>query len=718
MSLLRFQAVKEASNRKAVPVDLPKERAEKFYAEAVFNRQKMFEYLPRETYDELVNAIDNKQPISRKLADSVAAGMKQWAIENGARHYTHWFHPLTGGTAEKHDAFIEHDGKGGVVEKFDGKLLVQQEPDASSFPNGGIRNTFEARGYSAWDISSPVFILNKTLCIPTIFISYTGESLDFKTPLLRALNAVDKAAAGVARYFDKDVKHVQSYLGWEQEYFLVDEALYAARPDLVMTGRTLMGHESAKNQQLEDHYFGAIPSRVEAFMLDLEVECHRLGIPAHTRHNEVAPNQFELAPIFEETNLANDHNLLLMSIMSEVAKRHNFRVLLHEKPFNGINGSGKHNNYSLCTDTGENLLRPGKNPESNLLFLLMLCAFIRGVDLYADLLRMSAACAGNDHRLGGGEAPPPIISIFLGNHLTAILNHIAQGSDPAKVKPEEMDIGVDEIPNVTRDETDRNRTSPFAFTGNKFEFRMVGSSQSLAYSEVVLNTILADSFEQFANQLEPLEREAVWQQVQCIIRDTMRSHGRVIYNGNNYSEQWVMEAQRRGLPILRTSVEAFATLTEQKNIELFDHHHIFSPKETAARYEIQLENYIHVLQIEASTMLEIAKRQIIPSVIGYSGKLAESLHRLEQCGLHPQRLENHLRMVSDSTESVMALTEELETALEQAQAQPQLYQCAQQMSRQVRQAMEKLREKCDALEMVVDRRDWPMPTYTDLLHRI
>ena len=355
MSLLRFQAVKEASNRKAVPVDLPKERAEKFYAEAVFNRQKMFEYLPRETYDELVNAIDNKQPISRKLADSVAAGMKQWAIENGARHYTHWFHPLTGGTAEKHDAFIEHDGKGGVVEKFDGKLLVQQEPDASSFPNGGIRNTFEARGYSAWDISSPVFILNKTLCIPTIFISYTGESLDFKTPLLRALNAVDKAAAGVARYFDKDVKHVQSYLGWEQEYFLVDEALYAARPDLVMTGRTLMGHESAKNQQLEDHYFGAIPSRVEAFMLDLEVECHRLGIPAHTRHNEVAPNQFELAPIFEETNLANDHNLLLMSIMSEVAKRHNFRVLLHEKPFNGINGSGKHNNWSLGTDAA---LRP------------------------------------------------------------------------------------------------------------------------------------------------------------------------------------------------------------------------------------------------------------------------------------------------------------------------------------------------------------------------
>ena len=398
--------------------------------------------------------------------------------------------------------------------------------------------------------------------------------------------------------------------------------------------------------------------------------------------------------------------------------KHGLACLLHEKPFAGINGSGKHNNYSLCTDTGENLLRPGKNPESNLLFLLMLCAFIRGVDLYADLLRMSAACAGNDHRLGGGEAPPPIISIFLGNHLTAILNHIAQGSDPAKVNPEEMDIGVDEIPNVTRDETDRNRTSPFAFTGNKFEFRMVGSSQSLAYSEVVLNTILADSFEQFANQLEPLEGEAVWQQVQCIIRDTMRSHGRVIYNGNNYSEQWVMEAQRRGLPILRTSVEAFATLTEQKNIELFDHHHIFSPKETAARYEIQLENYIHVLQIEASTMLEIAKRQIIPSVIGYSGKLAESLHRLEQCGLHPQRLENHLRMVSDSTESVMALTEELETALEQAQAQPQLYQCAQQMSRQVRQAMEKLREKCDALEMVVDRRDWPMPTYTDLLHRI
>ncbi|MDE6527734.1 MAG: glutamine synthetase III, partial [Muribaculaceae bacterium] len=405
MSLLRFKAVKEASDRKAVAVVPPKESPEKYYAEAVFNRQRMYEYLPKKTFDQLVYAIDNKQPISRELADSVAAGMKQWALDNGAHHYTHWFHPLTGGTAEKHDSFVEHDGKGGVVEEFEGKLLVQQEPDASSFPNGGIRNTFEARGYSAWDISSPVFIVNKTLCIPTIFISYTGESLDFKTPLLRALNAVDNAAADVARYFDKDVRHVLSYLGWEQEYFLVDEALYAARPDLVMTGRTLMGHESAKNQQLEDHYFGAIPSRVQAFMLDLEIECHKLGIPAHTRHNEVAPNQFELAPIFEETNLANDHNLLLMSVMTEVARRHNFRVLLHEKPFAGINGSGKHNNWSLGTDTGTLLFAPGKTPRENLRFVTFVANVMAAVHRHNGLLKASISSATNAHRLGANEAP-------------------------------------------------------------------------------------------------------------------------------------------------------------------------------------------------------------------------------------------------------------------------------------------------------------------------
>ncbi len=424
MSKLRFKVVEEAFDRKAIPVETPKERPTEYYGKYVFNRQKMFEYLPKKTYDALVDAIDNKKTLSREVADSVAAGMKQWAIDNGARHYTHWFHPLTDGTAEKHDAFVEHDGKGGMVEEFTGKLLVQQEPDASSFPNGGIRNTFEARGYSAWDISSPAFILDKTLCIPTIFIAYTGESLDYKTPLLRALNSVDKAATAVARYFDPEVKHVNSFLGWEQEYFLVDEALYSARPDLVMTGRTLMGHESAKNQQLEDHYFGAIPSRVESFMLDLEIECHKLGIPAKTRHNEVAPNQFELAPIFEETNLANDHNLLLMSLIAEVARRHNFRVLLHEKPFAGINGSGKHNNWSLGTDKGVLLYAPGKTPKDNLQFITFVANTMAAVHRHNGLLKASIMSATNAHRLGANEAPPAIISIFLGSQLSEIFDKL------------------------------------------------------------------------------------------------------------------------------------------------------------------------------------------------------------------------------------------------------------------------------------------------------
>lgn len=693
---------------------------EKIFGTRVFDDSAMKKRLPQKVYQSLLRTRRLGQPLDPQIADVVACAMKEWALEQGATHYSHWFQPMNNFTAGKHDAFLTtNGGQGEIAMEFSSKALIQGEADSSSFPSGGLRATFEARGYTTWDPTSPAFVRDGTLFIPTAFCSYNGEALDAKTPLLRSMKQLSRQGVRLLHALGKtDVSRITPMVGAEQEYFLVDYKLYDQRLDLKICGRTLFGAKPSKGQELDDHYCGRLRIRVGEFMQDLDKNLWEMGVGSKTKHNEAAPAQHELAPEYSTANIACDHNQLIMETMRTLSKKHGLACLLHEKPFAGINGSGKHNNYSLCTDTGENLLRPGKNPESNLLFLLMLCAFIRGVDLYADLLRMSAACAGNDHRLGGGEAPPPIISIFLGNHLTAILNHIAQGSDPAKVNPEEMDIGVDEIPNVTRDETDRNRTSPFAFTGNKFEFRMVGSSQSLAYSEVVLNTILADSFEQFANQLEPLEGEAVWQQVQCIIRDTMRSHSRVIYNGNNYSEQWVMEAQRRGLPILRTSVEAFATLTEQKNIELFDHHHIFSPKETAARYEIQLENYIHVLQIEASTMLEIAKRQIIPSVIGYSGKLAESLHRLEQCGLHPQRLENHLRMVSDSTESVMVLTEELETALEQAQAQPQLYQCAQQMSRQVRQAMEKLREKCDALEMVVDRRDWPMPTYTDLLHRI
>ncbi|MGN0210464.1 MAG: glutamine synthetase III, partial [Muribaculaceae bacterium] len=552
MSSLRFKVVEEAFDHKAMPVNIPAERPEAYFAKAVFNRKKMFEYLPKDTYDELISAIEDKRPISRSLADSVAEGMKRWAIDNGARHYTHWFHPLTDGTAEKHDAFIDHDGKGGVVEEFSGKLLVQQEPDASSFPNGGIRNTFEARGYSAWDISSPAFILDGTLCIPTIFISYTGESLDYKTPLLRALNSVDQAATKVARFFDPEVKHVRSYLGWEQEYFLVDEALYAARPDLVLTGRTLMGHESAKNQQLEDHYFGAIPSRVEAFMLDLEIEAHKLGIPAKTRHNEVAPNQFELAPIFEETNLANDHNLLLMSLMSEVARRHNFRVLLHEKPFAGINGSGKHNNWSLGTDRGTLLFAPGKNAKENLQFITFIVNVMAAVHTHNALLKASIMSATNCHRLGANEAPPAIISIFTGKAVANLLDMLenATAADLADIsKKEGVSLGLAQIPEILIDNTDRNRTSPFAFTGNRFEFRAVGSSANCACAMLALNAAVADQLNQFhaavTARLEAGEQleEAILAELRPLVKQSKAIH----FDGNGYSEEWKEEAARRGL---------------------------------------------------------------------------------------------------------------------------------------------------------------------------
>ena len=542
----------EAFNRKAHHVDIPAERPEVYYGKYVFNRQKMFEYLPKKTFEVLVNAIDNKESLPLDVADSVAQGMMRWAIDNGARHYSHWFHPLTDGTAEKHDAFVQHDGKGGMVEEFNGKLLVQQEPDASSFPNGGIRNTFEARGYSAWDISSPAFILDKTLCIPTIFISYTGESLDYKTPLLRALNAVDRAATVVARYFDPSVRHVMSYLGWEQEYFLVDEALYSARPDLMLTGRTLMGHESAKNQQLEDHYFGAIPSRVEAFMLDLEIECHKLGIPAKTRHNEVAPNQFELAPIFEETNLANDHNLLLMGLMTEVARRHNFRVLLHEKPFSGINGSGKHNNWSLGTDTGKLLFAPGKTAEDNLQFFVFVANVLAAVHNHNGLLKASIMSATNAHRLGANEAPPAIISIFLGSQLSGILDKIEEMSAEDLINlsaKEGMKLNLTQIPEIMLDSTDRNRTSPFAFTGNRFEFRAVGSSANCASAMIALNAAMAAQLQDFAAKVDA--RVASGEQLKRVILDETKAlisaHRTICFDGNGYSDEWKEEAARRGL---------------------------------------------------------------------------------------------------------------------------------------------------------------------------
>ncbi len=726
MSLLRFKAVKEASDRKAVKVTPPAESPEVYYAKAVFNRQRMFEYLPKKTFDQLVFAIDNKQPISRQLADSVAEGMKRWAVDNGARHYTHWFHPLTGGTAEKHDSFIEHDGKGGVVEEFTGKLLVQQEPDASSFPNGGIRNTFEARGYSAWDISSPVFIVNDTLCIPTIFISYTGESLDFKTPLLRALNAVDKAATDVARYFDKDVKHVLSYLGWEQEYFLVDEALYAARPDLVMTGRTLMGHESAKNQQLEDHYFGAIPSRVQAFMLDLEIECHKLGIPARTRHNEVAPNQFELAPIFEETNLANDHNLLLMKVMDDVARRHNFRVLLHEKPFAGINGSGKHNNWSLGTDTGTLLFAPGKTPRENLRFITFFAIVMAAVHRHNGLLKASIASATNAHRLGANEAPPAIISIFTGSQIADILTRLENSTNDELITfsgKEGIDMGVAQIPEIMVDNTDRNRTSPFAFTGNRFEFRAVGSSANCASAMIALNAAVAEQLADFKKKVdERVDREeslyhAILEEVKALIIQSKNIH----FDGNGYSDEWKAEAERRGLDCETSVPVIFDAYLRKESVEMFEKTGVFTEFELKARNEVKWETYTKKVQIESRVLGDLALNHVVPVATRYQSVLVDNLVKLKT--LFPiekgnaltardlatiEKISQHMCVIKEETERMINARKEANRITDERTKAVAYHD-------NVVPAMERIRYHIDKLELMVDNEMWPLPKYREML---
>ena len=691
---------------------------EEIFGIRVFDDAAMKKRLPKRVYESLSRTRRLGENLDPSIADVVAFAMKDWAIEQGATHYSHWFQPMNNFTAGKHDAFLSTtDGDGRISLEFSSNALIRGEADSSSFPSGGLRATFEARGYTTWDPTSPAFVRDGTLFIPTAFCSYNGEALDAKTPLLRSMQVLSREGVRLLRALGNDtVSKVTPMVGAEQEYFLVDYNLYNQRLDLKICGRTLFGAKPSKGQELDDHYCGRIRIRVGEFMQDLDKNLWEMGIASKTKHNEAAPAQHELAPEYSTANIACDHNQLIMETMRTISKKHGLACLLHEKPFANINGSGKHNNYSLCTDTGENLLKPGKNPGNNLQFLLVLCAFVRGVDLYADLLRMSAACAGNDHRLGGCEAPPPIISMFLGNHLTSILQNIARGDSPDSIVHQQMDIGVDAIPSFTKDETDRNRTSPFAFTGNKFEFRMVGSSQSLAYSEVVLNTILADSFHAFAGRLE--QAEDTDEEIRCIIRDTMNEHGRIIYNGNNYSQDWVEEAMRRGLPILHTSAEAFRTLTDPKNIELFDQYRVFSPKETAARYEIQLENYIPVIQIEASTMLEIAKRQIIPSCIQYSGKVAHSLHELSACAIAPKRIRTHLETITESVESIMALTDELERALNLSGSFEDLYQRAQHMAGDVSDAMNRLRARCDALETIVDQKDWPMPTYTDLLHRI
>ncbi len=725
MSDLRFKSVEEATSRKAVKIEMPSERVDKYYAEKVFNRQKMFEYLPRPTYEALVKAIDNKEPISREVADSVAEGMKRWAVEQGARHYTHWFQPMTGGTAEKHDAFIEHDGKGGVIETFTGKLLVQQEPDASSFPNGGIRNTFEARGYSAWDISSPAFIVDNTLCIPTIFISYTGESLDYKTPLLRALNAVDKAATHVARYFDSNVNHVLCYLGWEQEYFLVDEALYAARPDLVMTGRTLMGHESAKNQQLEDHYFGAIPSRVEAFMLDLEIECHRLGIPAKTRHNEVAPNQFELAPIFEEANLANDHNLLLMSLMNEVAKRHNFRVLLHEKPFAGVNGSGKHNNWSLGTDTGKLLFSPGKTPKENLEFIVFLSNVMAAVFKHNALLKASIMTATNAHRLGANEAPPAIISMFLGTQLNELLDSIEKNEADALIMQGKggMRLDVNQIPELMIDNTDRNRTSPFAFTGNRFEYRAVGSSANCASALIALNAAVATELSEFAERVD--RRVAAGENLETVLLDEARDNiirSRAIqFDGNGYSDEWKIEAERRGLDVESSAPLMFDSYLSPQSVEMFEKSGLFSRKELEARNEVKWEMYSKKLQIESRVLGDLAINHIIPAAVSYQRLLLDNAFKIKALfddesarkigGADLQSIEK----IAEHLNSIKTLVEVMIKERHIANRKPSERDKAIAYHDNVAPVMEEIRHHIDALELMVDNEIWPLPKYRELL---
>lgn len=726
MSNLRFKSVEEASGRKAVKVELPTERVEKYYGKLVFDRRKMFEYLPKATYDSLVDAIDNRQPLSREIADSVADGMKRWAIENGARHYTHWFHPLTGSTAEKHDAFVEHDGKGGMVEKFNGKLLVQQEPDASSFPNGGIRNTFEARGYSAWDISSPAFIIGNTLCIPTVFISYTGESLDYKTPLLRALNSVDKAATRVARYFNPAVKHVSSYLGWEQEYFLVDEALFAARPDLVMTGRTLMGHESAKNQQLDDHYFGSIPSRVEAFMLDLETEAHKLGIPAKTRHNEVAPNQFELAPIFEETNLANDHNLLLMSLMEEVAKRHNFHVLLHEKPFAGINGSGKHNNWSLGTDLGDMLFAPGKTPKENLRFIAFVANVMAAVHKHNGLLKASIITATNAHRLGANEAPPAIISMFLGSQLNAILDGIVneEVDDKITVKgKEEMRLDVAQIPELMIDNTDRNRTSPFAFTGNRFEYRAVGSSANCASAMIALNAAVAAQLDEFADKIDA--RVASGEQVEKAIFDEVKklikASRAIQFDGNGYSDEWKEEAARRGLDVETSAPLMYDAYMSPSSIEMFAKSGVLSQKEIEARNEVKWEMYTKKIQIESRVLGDLAINHVIPAAIRYQSLLLDNVYKIKELF----KGDKSDRIAAQDLSSIEAICEHVSDIKSGVAAMVDARRKANRIESEREKAiayhdevapkMETIRYHIDKLELMVDNEIWPLPKYRELL---
>ena len=723
---LRLQVVDEAFKRQPVEVATPQERPSEYFGKYVFNRQKMYKYLPADVYRKMCDVIDNGAPFDRAIADAVALGIKQWAVENGVTHYTHWFQPLTEGTAEKHDGFVEHDGKGGMVEDFSGKLLVQQEPDASSFPSGGIRSTFEARGYTAWDPTSPVFILGDTLMIPTIFISYTGEALDYKVPLKKALYAVDRAATAVCQLFYPDVRKVQSNLGWEQEYFLVDEALYAARPDLVMTGRTLMGHDSAKNQQMDDHYFGSIPTRVENFMRDIEIQALELGIPVKTRHNEVAPGQFELAPIFEETNLAVDHNMLMMSIMKRVARKHGFRCLLHEKPFKGINGSGKHNNWSLSTDTGILLHAPGKTALDNLRFVTFTVETLRAVLDHNGLLKASIMSASNAHRLGANEAPPAIISSFLGKTVTDLLDHVEQAHDEdafsmASKKAFKLDIPA--IPELLIDNTDRNRTSPFAFTGNRFEFRAPGSEANCASAMLTLNTAVAEALTRFRARVDQLVAEGVEQQAAIlrVVRQDIQYIRPIIFNGNGYGEPWKLEAARRGLDCETSAPLIFDRYLDEASVRMFESQHVMTRLELQARNEIKWETYTKKLQIESRIFGDLCLNHIIPVVTKYQSVLIDNVHKVMEIfpAEKAQKISREnlsiIERISDHESFIIENVERMIDARKAANRIPTEREKALAYHDTVAPLLEQIRYHVDKLEIIVDDEAWPLPKYRELL---
>jgi glutamine synthetase len=725
MSILRFHAIKESLANKPIVVE-EKERRSDLFGKNVFGENTMRQYLTKDAFVGVTNAIQFGKKIDRNIADQVSSSMRDWALSKGVTHYTHWFQPLTGTTAEKHDAFFETIGNGMAIEKFGGDQLVQQEPDASSFPSGGIRNTFEARGYTAWDPSSPAFIYGTTLCIPTIFVAYTGEALDYKTPLLRALNAVDNAATDVCKYFDKNVKKVTSSLGWEQEYFLIDRLLAASRPDITLTGRTLLGHSSAKGQQLDDHYFGSIPSRALNFMRDLETECMLLGIPVKTRHNEVAPNQFELAPIYEEANLAVDHNSLLMDIMGRVASRHNFKVLFHEKPFAGINGSGKHNNWSLSTDTGVNLLAPGKTPMSNLQFLTFFINTIKAVYENEALLRASIASASNDHRLGANEAPPAIISVFIGAQLTKVLEEL-EGVTKGKLSPQEktelkLNV-VGKIPDVLLDNTDRNRTSPFAFTGNKFEFRAVGSKANCGNPMTVLNTIVAKQLKDFKAEVDELIEKKDLKKDEAIfnvLREYIKSTKAILFEGNGYGKAWEDEAKKRGLSNNKTTPEALKAKISKKSIALFEEMHVMSKIESEARYEIEMEAYIMHIQIEGRVLGDIARNHIVPTAVKYQNILIENVKGLKEIFEEKFRSVSKeqislIEEISGHIEGINTNVTKMTNERSKANAMEDIEKKALAYCHKVKPLFDDIRMHCDKLELLVDDEIWPLTKYRELL---